>query len=94
MPDTHCKDTKNTVNRLNRIAGQVQGVVRMIEQDRYCIDVLTQLAAIKSALAKVESEVLKRHAASCVASAIASGNEADQREKFSELIDLFERTRK
>lgn len=94
MSDTHCKDTRNTVNRLNRIAGQVQGVVRMIEQDRYCIDVLTQLAAIKSALAKVESEVLKRHAASCVASAIASGNEADQREKFSELIDLFERTRK
>lgn len=94
MPDTHCKDTRNTVNRLNRIAGQVQGVVRMIEQDRYCIDVLTQLAAIKSALAKVESEVLKRHAASCVASAIASGDEADQREKFSELIDLFERTRK
>lgn len=94
MSDTHCKDTRNTVNRLNRIAGQVQGVVRMIEQDRYCIDVLTQLAAIKSALAKVESEVLKRHAASCVASAIASGDEADQREKFSELIDLFERTRK
>lgn len=94
MSDTHCKDTRNTVNRLNRVAGQVQGVVRMIEQDRYCIDVLTQLAAIKSALAKVESEVLKRHAASCVASAIASGNEADQREKFSELIDLFERTRK
>ena len=94
MPDADCRDSKTTVNRLNRIAGQVQGVVRMIEQDRYCIDVLTQLAAIKSALTKVESEVLKRHAASCVASAIASGDEAEQREKFSELIDLMERTRR
>lgn len=94
MSEPHCKDTKSTVNRLNRIAGQVHGVVRMIEQDRYCIDVLTQIAAIKSALAKVESEVLKRHAASCVASAIASGDEADQRQKFSELIDLMERTRR
>lgn len=94
MPDSHWGETKTTINRLNRIAGQVQGVVRMIEQDRYCIDVLTQLAAVKSALTKVESEVLKRHAASCVASAIASGDEADQREKFSELVDLFERTRR
>lgn len=94
MSEADCRDAKTTVNRLNRIAGQVQGVVRMIEQDRYCIDVLTQIAAVKSALAKVESEVLKRHAASCVASAIASGDEADQREKFSELIELIERTRK
>lgn len=94
MSEPDCRDTKATVNRLNRIAGQVHGVVRMIEQDRYCIDVLTQIAAIKSALAKAESEVLKRHAASCVAAAIASGDEADQREKFSELVDLFERTRR
>lgn len=94
MSETDCRDAKTTTNRLNRIAGQVQGVVRMIEQDRYCIDVLTQLAAIKSALAKVESEVLKRHAASCVASAIASGDEAEQRQKFSELVDLMERTRR
>ena len=94
MSEKNCGETKSTVNRLNRIAGQVQGLVRMIEQDRYCIDVLTQIAAVKSALAKVESEVLKRHAASCVASAIASGDEVDQRQKFSELIDLFERTRR
>lgn len=94
MSENHCGETKTTINRLNRIAGQVQGVVRMIEQDRYCIDVLTQIAAIKSALSKVESEVLKRHAASCVASAIASGDEAEQRQKFSELVDLMERTRR
>jgi DNA-binding FrmR family transcriptional regulator len=93
MRESHCGETKTTVNRLNRIAGQVQGVVRMIEQDRYCIDVLTQLAAIKSAVGKVESEVLKRHAASCVAEAIASGDEGEQRAKFNELVELFERRR-
>jgi DNA-binding FrmR family transcriptional regulator len=93
MADTACNDTRATVNRLNRIAGQVQGVVRMIEQDRYCIDVLTQLAAIKSALGKVESEVLKQHAACCVAEAIASGDETEQRTKFNELVELFERRR-
>ncbi|GGD63309.1 metal-sensing transcriptional repressor [Erythrobacter arachoides] len=84
----------DTVKRLSRIAGQVQGVARMIEGERYCIDVLTQLQAVKAALAKVESAVLKRHAATCVSQAIASGDEAEQRAKFGELIDLLERTRK
>lgn len=82
------------INRLNRIAGQVRGVAKMVEDDRYCIDILNQIAAIKSALAKVESQVLKDHAACCVAEAIASGGEAEQREKFEELVDLLERTRK
>ena len=84
--------SKPKINRLNRIAGQVRGVAQMIEDDRYCMDILHQIAAIKSALAKVESEVLKDHAACCVAEAIASGNEDDQREKFRELVDLFEKT--
>ena len=84
----------DTIKRLNRIAGQVHGVARMIESDRYCIDVLTQLQAIKSALAKVESAVLKNHADSCVSHAIGSGDEAEQREKFGELIDLLERSRR
>lgn len=82
------------INRLNRIAGQVRGVAQMIEDDRYCMDILHQIAAIKSALVKVESQVLKDHAACCVAEAIASGDETDQREKFEELVDLLERTRK
>ncbi|NVE94485.1 metal-sensitive transcriptional regulator [Altererythrobacter lutimaris] len=82
------------INRLNRIAGQVRGVAQMVEDDRYCIEILNQLAAIKSALVKVESQVLKDHAACCVAEAIASGDETEQREKFEELVDLLERTRK
>ncbi|KZX89129.1 transcriptional regulator [Erythrobacter sp. HI0037] len=90
-----CDDnTKAKVNRLNRIAGQVRGIGQMIEGGRYCIDVLTQIQAVKSALAKVESEVLKDHAATCVAEAIASGDEGEQRTKFNELIELTERQRR
>lgn len=84
---------KATINRLNRVAGQVQGIARMIEEDRYCIDVLNQVQAVKSALAKAESEILKRHASSCVRSAIASGDACEQERVFSELVDLMERNR-
>ena len=91
MSDTIPSPDRATVNRLQRIAGQVHGVARMIEEDRYCIDILTQLAAVKSALGKVESAVLKKHAACCVNEAIASGNETEQREKFNELIELIEK---
>ncbi len=88
-------DTRRAqVNRLNRIAGQVRGVAAMIEDGRYCIDVLTQLSAAQSALAKVESQVLKDHAATCVSEAIASGDEHAQRTKFNELIELMERQRR
>jgi DNA-binding FrmR family transcriptional regulator len=82
-----------TLRRLARIEGQVRGVVRMIESDRYCIDVLQQLRAIQSALARVEDAVLKDHAATCVERAIASGDPDDQRSKFSELIDLIAKTK-
>ncbi|GAA0472455.1 metal-sensitive transcriptional regulator [Parasphingorhabdus litoris] len=79
------------LNRLNRIEGQVRGIAKMVEEDRYCMDILTQMQAVKSALSKVESQILKDHAACCVAEAISSGNEEDQKEKFSELVDLFEK---
>lgn len=82
------------INRLNRIAGQVQGLARMVEQDRYCIDILGQLQAVRSALARAESEILKDHAACCVSEAIASGDEQEQRDKFNELIALMERQRR
>jgi DNA-binding FrmR family transcriptional regulator len=90
----HCDNTKAKVNRLNRIAGQVRGIGKMVEDGRYCIDVLTQLQAVKAALARVESEVLKDHAATCVAEAIASGDADEQRTKFNELVELMERQRK
>lgn len=83
--------TAAKIRRLNRISGQVNGIARMIEDDRYCIDILHQIQAVKSALAKVESEVLKDHAACCVSEAIKSGDAAEQKQKFEELVDLFEK---
>lgn len=78
-----------SLNRLKRIEGQVRGIAQMIENDRYCIDVLTQLSAVKSALAAVEREILKDHSERCVRSAIESGDAQDQREKMGELIELL-----
>ena len=86
-------DKPKLLNRLRRIEGQVRGVERMIDDDRYCIDVLTQLRAIRAALARVESEMLKAHLGHCIESAIVSGDQAEQRQKASELIELLEHAR-
>ena len=86
--------SEKIVTRLKRIEGQVRGLVRMLEEDRYCIDVLHQMQAVKSALARAESELLRQHATHCVEDAIASGNTAAQREKVTELIDLFDKLKR
>ena len=88
------EDNTAILNRLRRVEGQVRGVARMVEEDRYCIDILTQLQAVKAALGRAESELLKNHAACCVAEAIASGDAAEQRVKFTELVDLFEKAKR
>ncbi len=80
------------LNRLNRIEGQVRGIARMVEEDRYCIDVLTQLQAVRAALSKVETEILKTHLDHCIEGAIVSGDAAEQRKKAGELIELLSRT--
>ena len=86
------RDNKpNLLNRLRRIEGQVRGLARMIEEDRYCIDVLTQLQAVRAALTRVETEMLKGHLDHCIESAIVSGDQNEQRQKASELIALLER---
>lgn len=82
------------VNRLKRIEGQVRGIIKMLEDERYCIDVLTQMQAVKSAMARAESEILKHHAAGCVNAAIKSGDETTQREKVAELVDLFDKLKR
>lgn len=81
------------LNRLNRIEGQVRGIARMVEVDRYCIDVLTQLQAVRAALSRVESEMLKSHLSHCIESAIVAGDADEQRKKAAELISLLDRTR-
>ena len=75
--------------RLARIEGQVRGLSRMIDEDRYCIDVLTQVKAVQAALKKVEAELLSDHADHCLAAAIKSDNQLDREQKVSELIALL-----
>lgn len=87
----HRPDKAQLLNRLNRIEGQVRGVTRMVDEDRYCIDVLTQIRAVRAALAKVETEMLKTHLSHCIEGAIVSGDADEQRRKAAELITLLER---
>jgi DNA-binding FrmR family transcriptional regulator len=77
--------------RLSRIEGQVRGLSRMVDEDRYCIDIVTQISAVRAALRRVEEEVLKDHVAHCVEHAITSGDKADQRRKIAELMAVIER---
>lgn len=79
--------------RLNRIEGQVRGLGRMLEEDRYCIDILHQIQAVKAALKKVETELLRAHARECVDDALKSGTIRERRDKIVELVELFERVR-
>jgi len=79
------------VARMRRIEGQARGIARMMEEDRYCIDILQQFSAIEAALRAARSEVLKIHAAHCIEDAIKSGDKADQKQKFAELVALFEK---
>jgi len=84
--------TKDQVmKRLSRIEGQVRGLSRMVEEDRYCIDVITQISAVRAALKRAEEEILKDHVAHCVEHAIRSGDAEDQRRKVAELMDVIVR---
>jgi DNA-binding FrmR family transcriptional regulator len=86
------KDTKTKcLQRLSRIEGQVRGIARMVAEDRYCIDIITQIAAAQAALRKVEGELLQNHVSHCVEHAIASGNAEDQRRKVAELMEVLNR---
>ena len=80
------------LKRLKRVEGQVRGLAGMVEEDRYCIDIVTQISAVRAALRRVEEEVLKDHVAHCVEHAIASGDKADQRQKISELMAVIGRS--
>ena len=70
----------SVLKRLQRIEGQVRGLSRMVEEDRYCIDIVTQIAVVRAALRRAEEEMLTDHVAHCVEHAIASGNKAEQRQ--------------
>lgn len=80
------------ISRLNRIEGQVRGISKMVAEGRYCIDILTQLQAVRAALVKVETNILQDHLGKCIEGAITSGDAVDQRAKVDELVKLLERS--
>ncbi len=87
MIDQETKES--TRRRLMSIKGQVQGIQQMIEDEKYCVDILIQLSAVKAALGKVGAIILKRHVESCVVGAIKSGSGEERAEKIEELVQVF-----
>lgn len=90
---THSKARASIRRRLKRIEGQVRGLSRMLDEDRYCVDILQQIQATRAALKKAETELLRVHANECVDNALRQGTLPEKREKIVELVDLFERVR-
>jgi CsoR family transcriptional regulator, copper-sensing transcriptional repressor len=82
---------KKSGSALKRIEGQVRGVQKMVEEDRYCIDIVTQIEAVRAALARVESDLLRRHMQHCVHKAMTSKNPAEQERVIEELVGVFRR---
>ena len=91
MSQTHGYDKDALIKRLHRIAGQVRGIERMVEDDRYCIDVLTQVGAVKTALESLAFQLLSDHVTHCVADALESGDRDGATEKSRELLAAVER---
>jgi DNA-binding FrmR family transcriptional regulator len=82
---------EETLHRLSRIAGQVQGVKRMVEEQKYCIDIIRQIQAARSALRSVELQILQKHMNHCVSTAFASGSKEDADEKMDELLRVMKK---
>ena len=87
----HDTTRRKVTQRLKRVEGQAGGVLRMVEDNRYCIDLLTQISAMRAALHKVEEEILRDHLNHCVANAFTSGDAVDQRHKVEELVQTLGR---
>ena len=79
---------------LKKIEGQIRGIQRMVEERRYCIDILTQLSAVSGAIMKVEEDILARHLESCVSQSFSKGSRRDREEKIREIITLLKKFRK
>jgi DNA-binding FrmR family transcriptional regulator len=87
-------ENQNTLRRLKIIEGHLRGVIRMVEEDKYCIDVIRQIQAIDSALSKVSTQILENHLNSCVIDAI-QGNDRKERERvLKEITEVFEMSTK
>ena len=91
MTHGYAKDKAALTRRLHRIEGQVRGIERMVEDDRYSIDILTQIAAVRTALEQVGAKLLEDHVTHCVSNALASGDEAAAGERATELLEAVQR---
>jgi DNA-binding FrmR family transcriptional regulator len=87
----YAADKPELIKRLHRIEGQVRGIERMLEDDRYCIDVLTQIAAVNTALESLAFRILDQHVNHCVSDALASGDCEAAAEKSRELLEAVQR---
>lgn len=90
QPTTH----KDEIIRLNRIEGQIRGISKMINEERYCIDILTQINSIVGALKSVEENILERHLKGCVKQSFNKGNRDERQEKIDEVIEVLRKFRK
>lgn len=91
MSHGYAKDKDALVKRLHRIEGQVRGIERMVEEDRYCIEILTQIGAVRTALESLGLKLLEDHVGHCVSGALASGDEQAIQEKTAELLGAVQR---
>jgi DNA-binding FrmR family transcriptional regulator len=82
---------EKVLKNLNRIEGQVRGIAKMVEEERYCIDVVTQIEAARAALARVESDLLRQHLGHCVHRAMNSKNASERETVIDELVGVFRR---
>jgi len=82
------------VNRLRRIEGQIRGVQKMIEDKRYCIDILTQISSVVAAIMEVENNILNRHLRSCVYGTLRKGNREQKEKKVEEIVKILRKFRK
>ncbi len=87
---THFED----IGRLKKIEGQIRGVQKMIEEKRYCIDILTQLSSVVGAIKSVEENILERHLKGCVNQSFSKGNKLDRSQKIDEVVDVLKKFRK
>lgn len=83
------KDSENTLRRLKTVEGHLRGVIRMVEQDVYCIDVIRQIQAVEAALNKVSTQILENHLDSCVTTAIQGSNPKERERVLKEITEVF-----
>ena len=87
-------DHSGNLAALKRIEGQVRGIGKMISEGKYCIDILTQIHAVKGALARVEEKVLEKHFKGCVSDAFKNSSDQEKEVKMAEILELIRKTRK